>query len=251
MVSRAFIGTSGWMYDAWKGWWYEGVRKKDWLRYDADRFTAVEVDGTFYRQQKRETFENWASQVPDDFRFAIRGHRYVTHNKKLLNATESVLRVKEPAQGLGHKLACVLWQLPPKMRVNVERLEAFALDLAQWPETRHVMEFRHESWFTEEVAEVLSRYGLANCISDSGSFPRWDAVTTDLVYVRLHGRPWTYASRYEDPELDWWAEQCRRWLAENREVHVYFDNDAHGHAPWDAMRLLDRVGVPASAAFLA
>jgi uncharacterized protein YecE (DUF72 family) len=103
------------------------------------------------------------------------------------------------------------------------------------------MEFRHDSWFTEEVTETLAEFSLANTISDAGSFPRWDAVTTDLVYVRLHGRPWTYASRYEDPELNQWAVKVEGWLAEGRTVHVYFDNDAHGHAPFDAMRLLDRL----------
>jgi uncharacterized protein YecE (DUF72 family) len=141
--------------------------------------------------------------------------------------------------GLGEKLGPILWQTPPRMAVNVERLRSFAEDLKVWPEARHVLEFRHESWFTDEVAAILSEHRLANCISDSGSFPLWQAVTTDLVYVRLHGNPWTYVSRYEDSALDWWAERIRSWG--DREVHVYFDNDAHGHAPHDALRLLERL----------
>lgn len=239
--AKAYVGTSGWMYDAWRDGWYERRPRRAWLAYDGERFTGIEADGTFYRQAKRETFENWASQVPPEFRFAIRGHRFVTHNKKLLDVADSVKRVREPALGLDEKLAAVLWQLPPRMAVNLERLEAFGETLEAWPEVRHVMEFRHESWFDDAVAQILARRRLANCISDAASFPRWDAVTTDFVYVRLHGRPWTYASRYEDPDLDEWAAKVKRWLGEGRTVHVYFDNDSQGHAPWDAIRLLERL----------
>ncbi|AIE85626.1 hypothetical protein OP10G_2258 [Fimbriimonas ginsengisoli Gsoil 348] len=229
------------MYDAWRADWYGKLPKRLWLAHDAERFTAVEVDASFYRQQRPETYANWASQVPEEFRFAVRGHRFLTHNKKLLDAEEPLRRMKEQASGLGKKLGVMLWQLPPFMRINVERVRLFGEALKAWPETRHALELRHDSWFTAEVAAVLTQYGIANTISDASKFPRWDAVTTDLVYVRLHGRPFTYASRYEEPELDQWTEKVRRWHAEGRTVHVYFDNDAHGHAPHDAMRLLERV----------
>lgn len=228
------------MYDAWRAGWYGKTPKRLWLAFDAERFTALEIDGTFYGSKPRETYERWAAQVPDGFKFAVRGHKYVSHNKKLKDVRDSVLRVREGAIGLGDRLGPVLWQTPPKMRVDADRLRSFAEDLKAWPEARHVLEFRHESWFNDEIAEILRENRLANCISDSGSFPIWHAVTTDLVYVRLHGNPYTYASRYEDDALDLWAERIRSWG--DREVHVYFDNDAHGHAPHDAMRLLERVG---------
>jgi len=240
-MPNLYVGTSGWMYDAWREGWYGDLPKRKWLGFDAQRFTAVEVDSTFYRQQKRETYEAWASQVPADFKFAVRGHRYVSHNKKLLDAGEAVQRMRDQAEGLGEKLGPVLWQIPPRVRVNVERIHHFAEALALWPNARHVLEFRNETWFSAEVEAALSEHGIANCLSDSGSFPMWEAITTDLVYLRLHGNPYTYVSRYEDEALDAWMIRIEAWLAEGREVHVYFDNDAHGHAPHDAVRLLQRV----------
>lgn len=237
-----YVGTSGWMYDGWRGGWYGKTPKRLWLAFDAERFTGLEIDGTFYGSKPREIYERWAAAVPEGFKFAVRGHKYVSHNKKLKDVAESVGRCRESAMGLGNRLGPVLWQTPPMMRVNVERLRSFAEDLKAWPEARHVLEFRHESWFTEEVAAILGENRIANCLSDAGNFPMWPAVTTDLVYVRLHGNPLTYVSRYEDDALDGWAERVRGWG--DREVHVYFDNDAHGHAPHDAMRLLERLRDP-------
>jgi uncharacterized protein YecE (DUF72 family) len=242
VARRAYIGTSGWVYKSWKESWYGGAPTSDWLRITAERFTGVEVDGTFYRLQSRETFERWAAATPPDFRFAIRGSRFTTHNKKLIDAPASIAKQRGPAEGLGDKLAVVLWQLPPRWKLNLGRLEEFAEALRTgWPGTRHSIEFRHESWMVPEVAKVLERYRLANCISDAANFIRWDVVTTDLVYVRLHGRPKTYASNYEDDALDQWAAKSCRWLEEGREVHVYFDNDIDGHAPRNATALLERI----------
>jgi uncharacterized protein YecE (DUF72 family) len=241
-MARAFIGTSGWQYKPWKHYFYEGRSEKEWLEFAASKFTALEADGTFYRLQKKETFEKWAQRTPADFRFAIRGHRYTTHQKKLTDPVATIDKQKEPATGLGDKLGVVLWQLPPFFKKNMARMRAFAEALDQtWPETRHAMEFRHTSWFDQEVADLLAEFNLANTISDAGKWPRWDAVTADLVYVRLHGKPHTYWSGYEDPELDEWAAKVETWLREGRDVHVYFDNDAQIRAPWDALGLLQRV----------
>lgn len=227
------------MYDAWRPGWYGKTPKRLWLAFDSARFTAIEIDGTFYGSKPREIFERWATQVPDGFKFAVRGHKFVTHNKKLKDVADSLLRVREPTMGLGDRLGPILWQTPPSMKVNVDRLRSFAEDLKVWPEAHHVLEFRHESWFTDEVAEILAENRIANCISHSGSFPMWERVTSDLVYIRLHGKPHTYSSRYEDPELDRWASRIRDWNP--GEVHVYFDNDIQGHAPHDALRLLERL----------
>jgi uncharacterized protein YecE (DUF72 family) len=243
MSGRLFVGTSGWVYKSWKDSWYGGIPTKDWLAFSAAQFTALEVDGTFYRLQSRETFESWARATPESFRFAIRGSRFTTHNKKLIDAPASIAKQREPALGMGPKLAAVIWQLPPRWRVNLERLETFGEALATgWPETRHAIEFRNETWFTEEVLDVLRRHKLANCISDAANFPRWDAVTTDMVYVRLHGKPDTYASNYDDSALNEWAKKARAWLDEGRDVHVYFDNDILGHAPRNAVDLVQRIG---------
>jgi uncharacterized protein YecE (DUF72 family) len=111
--------------------------------------------------------------------------------------------------------------------------------LARWKSTRHAIEFRHKSWFDDEVAECLESHGIAVCMSDAPDWPMWDQVTTDLVYVRLHGHTRKYASSYTKPALRKWATRTRRWLKENRAVHVYFDNDAECAAPRNTLTLLE------------
>ncbi|MEX2541207.1 MAG: DUF72 domain-containing protein [Trueperaceae bacterium] len=241
-MARAHIGTSGWSYKGWKEDFLGGVPKSEWLSYCAERFTGIEVNGTFYRLQARDTYRKWRDETPREFRFAIKGHRYVTHNKKLGEVDDSIALVKERAEAMGEKLAVVLWQLPANFGKKMEKLERFLSGLESWQEVRHSIEFRDRSWFDEEVAERLSGGKVAVCQSDAPDFPLWDEVTTDLVYVRLHGHTRKYASKYGGRLLDEWAEKTRDWLEEGRDVHVYFDNDAEGHAPWDALRLLERVG---------
>jgi uncharacterized protein YecE (DUF72 family) len=237
-AGRAFIGTSGWRYDAWREDFYGGRPAGEWLRFCAGRFTGIEVDATFYRLQSLETFRRWRRETPPDFRFAIKAHRFLTHNRKLREPLAPIRLERGRAAGLGTKLAVVLWQLPRNFRCNLERLESFARALHAWRRTRHAIEFRHPSWFVDEVAECLRAHRIAVCQSDAADWPLWDAVTTDLVYVRLHGHAVTYASAYAESELRAWARKARRWLREGRDVHVYFDNDAWGHAPRDALRLL-------------
>jgi uncharacterized protein YecE (DUF72 family) len=246
MRGRIHIGTSGWMYKSWRHSFYEGQPTRTWLHQIDEKLGSVEVDGTFYRQQKLETFEKWASQVSSEFRFAIRGHRYVTHNLKLLNVEESIRRVREPALGLGSKLSAVLWQLPPFLRKDTDRLKAFGEQLQLWSEVWHVLEFRHPSWFDEGTAKVLEEYKLVNCISDAGRFERWDAVTAGAVYVRLHGKPRTYADSYSPTALGGWAKKVRQWSEEGKEVFVFFDNDIEGAAPENARSLIELVGSPRS-----
>jgi uncharacterized protein YecE (DUF72 family) len=240
-----FIGTSGWNYDSWRHSFYAGSPKSQWLAHCAARFSAIEVNATFYRLQNGPTFERWAAQTPPRFRFAIKGSRYLTHQRKLIDPAPSIVMQRDVAVGLGHKLAAVVWQLPRRFHRNTERLEQFARALQdQWPGTRHAIEFRHDSWFADDIEACLREHGIANCQSDAADWPLWDAVTTDLVYVRLHGHTVTYVSGYTDEELRAWARRTRRWVREGRDVHVYFDNDAHGHAPHDATRLIDMLESP-------
>jgi len=239
---RAFIGTSGWNYDSWIGPFYGDIRKKSWLRFCAEQFTAIEVNATFYRLQSWETFKRWRNETPRDFRFTIKGNRFLTHNKKLADPLPAIRLERERAEGLGDKLAAVLWQLPQNFHKNMERLERFARALGRWRRPRHAIEFRHVSWFDAEVLECLRRYGIAVCQSDAADWPIWDTVSTDLVYVRLHGHEATYSSAYNESELRDWATRIRRWRRQGRDVHVYFDNDALGAAPLNALRLLELAG---------
>lgn len=233
-----FIGTSGWSYEAWREEFYEGRPARQWLAFCAARFTAIEVDATFYRLQSLQTFRRWRGATPPAFRFAIKAHRYLTHDKKLKDPLGPIRLERERAAGLGDKLAVVLWQLPRNFHRNVERLGAFAHALRAWRRARHAIEFRHPSWFCDEVAACLREHRIALCQSHAADWPLWDAVTTDLVYVRLHGGEVTYASDYVEPELRAWARKVRRWAREGRDVHVYFDNDAYGYAPRNALRLI-------------
>lgn len=243
MAGRAFIGTSGWSYDGWKNDFFEGIPRRRWLEHCADRFTGLEANGTFYKLQSGSTFKKWIERTPDDFVFAAKGHRFVTHNKKLLDADETVVTSRNNMRSFRKKLAVVVWQLPSQFSLNLDRIETFARTLSRrWTAVRHAIEFRHTSWFADEVADVLAAHDLAVCQSDAADWPMWEAVTTDLVYVRLHGHTRTYASSYSGSSLDRWAEKARGWMSEDRDVHVYFDNDAEGAAPYDAMKLIERVG---------
>jgi uncharacterized protein YecE (DUF72 family) len=150
-----------------------------------------------------------------------------------------VIRCRESASPLRKRLAAVVWQLPAFFRKDIVRLEKFVKTLRHWKSTRHAIEFRHKSWFDDEVAECLKRHAVAVCTSDAPDWPMWDEVTTDLVYIRLHGHTRKYASSYSKPALRKWAKRIRRWLKENRAVHVYFDNDAEGAAPRNALTLLE------------
>jgi len=199
-VMAVLIGTSGWQYRHWKGRLYPArLAQRAWLEHYAARFATVEVNATFYRQQSEETFRRWAAETPRDFRFAIKGHRFITHYKRLREVAESVERLRRPARGLGDKLDAVVWQLPADFRCDLDRLGSFLAELKGWPEVRHALELRHRSWFTPAVAERLG-------------------------------------------EARVWAADIRRWRAEGRTVHCYFDNDAEGAAPRDALRLIELVG---------
>lgn len=218
-----------------------GVPLSKRLEHVGALFDAAEVNGSFYTQIARETYGRWAQQTPDHFRFAVKGHRYVTHYKRLAGCGDSVKRLRDQASGLGEKLAAVVWQLPASLARDDARLDDFLKALRAWPGARHVIEFRDASWFVDEVRARLERARVASCLSDAPDFPMWDAVTTDLVYVRLHGHTRKYASSYSMASLRRWARRARRWAREGRDVHVYLDNDAEGAAVRNAEALRDLV----------
>ena len=231
------IGLSGWSYPEWRRGFYKGVPQRRWLAHCAEHFNAVEVNATFYRALRPEIYRRWRDETPADFAFAVKGHRMVTHVLRLTEPRDSVLRERDSLAPLGDKLAVVLWQLPASLHRDDARLAGLIAALGEWTGPRHAIEFRHDAWFCPAVAEALAGAGVANCLSDSPRWKMWRETTTDLAYVRLHGNPRLYASKYEDDALRGWARLIRRWRREGRIVHVYFDNDADGHAPYDALRL--------------
>jgi len=240
-VARAHIGTSGWVYAGWREHLYADTPTKRWLHVASRAFDALEINGSFYTQIKPETYARWYQETPEDFRFALKGHRFVTHYKRLRDCESSIILLRDQVKPLGEKLAAVVWQLPSNFAADVPRLEQFMVALTAWPTVRHALELRHRSWFTPHVADVMRAAGVAVCMGDAPDFPMWREVTTDLVYVRLHGHTRKYASSYSEKSLCAWAEDTKRWLAEGRDVHVYFDNDAEGHAVRNAMRFQELV----------
>jgi uncharacterized protein YecE (DUF72 family) len=242
VAGHIYVGLSGWSYPDWRKGFYEGVPQRRWLAHCAEHFNAVEVNATFYRLFPETTYAKWLAETPAGFAFAIKGNRFVTHVDRLQSPEAPLARQRESARALGERLRVVLWQMPPRFAKDIGRLDRFAAALAAWPEPRHALEFREPSWFDDETAARLAAAKLAVCLSDAGDWPCWERVTTDLVYARLHGRPRTYYSRYDDATLARWAGRARGWADEGREVHLYFDNDAAGHAPYDALRLIAMLG---------
>lgn len=234
---KLYIGTSGWNYKSWKDTFYSGVKQKQWLEYYTNKFNAVEVNATFYRLLKESTIKGWQERTPEEFYFAVKGSRYTTHTKRLKDSWQSIAQQQKNIDHLGDKLVAVIWQMPGSMQKDMERLQNFCKALNNWEKPRHAVEFRHTSWFDDQVAELLSSYKIAICISDAASWPKWDKVSTDLVYIRLHGNVSTYHSSYSEKELRSWANRILNWLQERRTVHIYFDNTNAGAAPENAIRL--------------
>lgn len=241
MSGRLYVGTSGWNYAAWATGFYQGVPRRAWLAHYARRFGAVEVNASFYHEIRPATYAAWRDETPEAFRFCVKAHRYLTHVKRLAFPPESLERQRRNLRALGSKLSVVLWQLPSSLPWEKRRLEDFLAAIDCWGEARHAVEFRHASWFRDDVAELLASHRVANCLSDAADWPMWEAATAELIYVRLHGHTRTYVSRYAPRALDAWAARIAAWLGEGRTVHVYFDNTDAGAAPQDALALAARL----------
>lgn len=268
-MHRVLIGTSGWAYKHWRGgkFYPRGLRPRDELQFIAQQFPSVELNGSFYSLQRPDSYRAWHAQTPDGFVFAIKGSRFISHNKKLKDVgtplanffASGVLLLKE-------KLGPIVWQLSQKMRFDADRLDRFFTQLPRdtraaaalarehdarvddraWTETdakrplRYALEPRHPDFVTDECLVLLKKHDVALVAADSGRWPLFEHVTASFMYLRLHGSPITYASQYTDEALDRWATKIRAWRRRG-DVYIYFDNDGHAHAPHDALRLADRV----------
>lgn len=239
-MTAAYIGTSGWSYDVWRTGFYAGVPRRAWLAHYASQFNAVEVNATFYHALRPAVLARWFEQTPAAFRFCVKAHRWITHVERLRVDDAAIAREREHAAPLEHKLAVVLWQFPQSLGRDPPRLREFAQRLAAWPAVRHAIEFRDRSWFDDEVAACLCAHDIAAVQSDAADWPRWDAVTARLVYLRLHGHAVTYVSAYSRGVLARWAQRIRAWRAQGRDVCAFFDNTDAGAAPRDARALARR-----------
>jgi uncharacterized protein YecE (DUF72 family) len=227
------IGTSGWQYRHWRETFYpRGLRQADWLQYYAERFLTVEVNNAFYRLPEAATFGRWASGTPDDFVVTVKASRFLTHIRRLREPEGPVALLLERARSLGAKLGPVLLQLPPNLRAEPERLET---TLAAFPpDVRVTVEFRHESWFTDEVRGILERHGAALCLADRKGVasPLWR--TAEWTYLRMHeGRARPHPC-YGREARERWAERLAEGWGPAADVYVYFNNDGCACALRDA-----------------
>lgn len=265
------IGISGWTYAPWRGEFYpKGLAQRRELEYASERLSSIEINGTFYAMQKPSSYLKWRDETPENFVFAVKGGRYITHVKRLVDVDAALANFfAAGVLGLGDKLGPVLWQLPPNFQFDAGKMAAFfellprtttdAVTLAgrrddKLPEDRvnlvvdgdrplrHALEVRHPSFDTPEAIRLLREHDVAFVLADSGGrYPLVDEPTSDFVYLRLHGPEELYASGYDDAALDRWAERVEQWRKAKLDVFAYFDNDVKGYAPFDAMRLMERV----------
>lgn len=264
------IGISGWTYAPWRGVFYpEGLAQRKELSFAASRFSSIEVNGTFYGSQKPSSFERWRDETPDDFVFAIKGPRYITHIKRLREVGPPLERfLATGLLKLGPKLGPVLWQFPPNLAFDAERFGAFFEILPrEGPDgpLRHAVEIRHDSFRSADFIGLLREHRIALVCADTVEWPRLMDLTSDFVYCRLHGSEQLYVSGYDDLALDRWAARVRAWSAgedpqdaervlppaesreAGRDVFVYFDNDVKVRAPADARALAERLSTPGEA----
>ncbi|MCX7968561.1 MAG: DUF72 domain-containing protein [Armatimonadetes bacterium] len=239
-----WVGTSGWVYQHWRGKFYPpDLPSSHWLSFYARNFDTVEVNNSFYRLPKRETFERWRIETPEGFVFAVKGSRFITHMKKLRDVGEAVRRFFSSVEGLGEKLAVILWQLPPNLKADIDRLDKFLRDLPNI--CVYAVEFRNASWWQEKkVWRVLENHRVAHCVPILPTIPKElaDFVTAPFIYLRFHGWDGLYSGCFPDEELEWWAEKIRTWRKQGLTVFAYFNNDINAYAVQNAMSLKKLVG---------
>jgi uncharacterized protein YecE (DUF72 family) len=241
-MSRILIGTSGWSYASWRGPFFpREVMVKDHLHFYATQFSTAELNGVFYRTPTVAAVRGWREGTPDDFVFAWKASKFITHWKRLTNKSRNSLALLESRlRILGHKAGPVLFQLPPMFTANGDRLAHF-LKLLK-PQRRYAFEFRHPSWYEAPILRLLREHDISLCLSDHHDAPApWEA-TASFVYVRGHGPGGKYRGNYPDKILREWAQVIARWRRGRRDVYVYFDNDQKSAAPFDAARLMTLLG---------
>jgi uncharacterized protein YecE (DUF72 family) len=240
-VAKIWIGTSGYVYRHWrKGVFYpEGLRAREELGYYASRFPTVELNNTFYRLPTPEMVTRWREATPEDFRFAVKASRFITHVKRLRGVGDELALFLERASQLGPKLGPILFQLPPNQQLDLPRLRDFlALLLSRH---RWVVEFRHPSWHAREVYQLLSDNGVALCIPVGGGLHPDRITTAPFTYVRMH-RGQGIGGAFTAEELQSWAAQVESLSAAGKDAYVYFNNDWEGYAVRNAAALQKRLG---------
>ncbi len=235
-VPEIHIGTSGWSYYHWKDNFYPPeLKSKDWLEFYSKTFSTVEINTTFYHLPLKSTISNWKKKVNEKFLFSIKASRYITHQKKLHDCKDSVELFLKTIQDLDLKLGPILFQLPPSFQINKERLEEFIGYLVS--DQKYVFEFRHPTWYVDEIYELLSKNNIALCITDLNGKMSPEITTANFTYLRLHGPVKSYKGSYSMETLKKLEKQFNHWRTEGISTYCYFDNDEKGYAIKDAHEL--------------
>jgi len=233
-MKNLYVGTSGYSYKEWKGSFYpEKLAAKDMLPYYAERLKAVELNNTFYRLPQPSMVESWKAQVPDNFRFSVKASQRITHFKRLKEADDATKYMLDTVSALEDRLGVVLFQLPPNMKKDLERLGSFLELLPK--DLKATFEFRHPTWFDDEVLELLQRHNRALCVSDTDDLPahRIDK-TADWGYMRLR------RVQYSDTDLTEWIKriEAQKWET----TFVFFKHEDEGTGPKLAAKFLELAG---------
>ena len=253
---KLFIGTSGWAYLHWEGVFYpEDLPGKDKLKYFSQHFKTAEINYSFYHLPQPSTYQNWYLQTPEDFLFAIKVSRFITHIKRLNGVKEAWETFIENALNLKEKIGPILFQFPPNFRANeteTKRLEDFLKLITKNPKEkpsasygtgklRFAFEFRHKAWCDKKVYNLLKKYKVAWVIADSANYPKAEATTCDFIYIRMHGSKVLFTSKYTKKEIGDLAQKIKKWL-KIADIYVYFNNDACGYAIENAKELIKLCG---------
>jgi uncharacterized protein YecE (DUF72 family) len=265
MKRQTRIGISGWTYDRWRGTFYpEDLPHKKELSYASREVNSIEINGSFYSMQTPKSYRKWYDETPKNFVFSVKANRYITHIKQLKNVDGAVARfLASGLLELKEKLGPILWQLPPRMKYNPEKMETFlkllphdfseaaklirkngeSYRVSKNRKLQHVIEVRNISFANKEFYLLLKKYDVALVVSDAGGeWPHLEEVTSDLMYCRLHGAGKLYESGYDNRLLNQWAKKLKDWRDKKKcDVYVYFDNDVKVRAPFDAISLLKKL----------
>lgn len=240
---KLFIGTSGWVYSHWKNVFYPAnLAQKDKLKYFSRHFQTVEINYSFYHLPDTNTFQKWRKETPTDFIFAVKISRYITHIKRLKKVKDACKTFLENASELKEKLGPILFQFPQNFKADNENIERLKFFLSYFhtlnSKCRYALEFRHQSWFTDEIYKILKKHNAAFVIADSPDYPKTEIITANFVYIRMHGSKILFSSNYTEQELKDISQKIKKWQSKKLDVYIYFNNDAEGYAIKNAKTLI-------------
>jgi len=234
------IGTSGWYYNHWSGLFYPAnLPKTRWFQYYAEHFDSVEVNNTFHQLPKQESVKKWYAQAPKNFIYTVKANRYITHIKRLKNASDALERFFETVDLLKQKLGPVLYQLPPSLQKDLDLLGGFIRLL---PKNRiAVFEFRHKSWYSDDTFELLNKFNVGFCVHDMPSKQSPRINTGNIIYIRFHGSTEKYSGNYTKSTLKDWVHWLKEQNKKARRIYIYFNNDFNAFAVENAKQIKEQI----------